>query len=185
MLTPVSRLYLVDVSSYIFRAFHAIPPLNNKNGLPTNAILGVVNMLLKLVNEERPEAIAIVFDAGGPDVPRRDRGRLQGQPHSNAGGAPAPVAVRAQGGRGVPLALRGDPGRGGRRRDRDAGAELCFAVERCRHRHRRQGPHAARRSSRVALHAERRSRRHARAPPNRPGRRRGSASASRPRRWWR
>ncbi len=66
MLSRVSRLYLVDVSSYIFRAFHAIPPLNNKNGLPTNAILGVVNMLLKLVNEERPEAIAIVFDAGGP-----------------------------------------------------------------------------------------------------------------------
>ena len=61
-----SRLYLVDVSSYIFRAFHAIPPLSNKNGMPTNAILGVTNMLLKLVNEERPERIAIVFDAGGP-----------------------------------------------------------------------------------------------------------------------
>jgi DNA polymerase I len=66
MASRASHLYLVDISSYIFRAFHAIPPLNNKNGLPTNAILGVVNMLLKLVNEERPEAIAIVFDAGGP-----------------------------------------------------------------------------------------------------------------------
>jgi DNA polymerase I len=63
---PVSRLYLVDVSSYIFRAFHAIPPLNNKDGLPTNAVLGVVNMLLKLVNEERPERMGIVFDAAGP-----------------------------------------------------------------------------------------------------------------------
>jgi DNA polymerase-1 len=61
-----ARLFLVDVSSYIFRAFHAIPPLSNKNGLPTNAVLGVTNMLLKLVNEERPERIAIVFDAGGP-----------------------------------------------------------------------------------------------------------------------
>ena len=66
MASRASHLYLVDISSYIFRAFHAIPLLNNKNGLPTNAILGVVNMLLKLVNEERPEAIAIVFDAGGP-----------------------------------------------------------------------------------------------------------------------
>jgi DNA polymerase-1 len=66
MASRASHLYLVDISSYIFRAFHAIPPLNNKNGLPTNATLGVVNMLLKLVNEERPEAIAIVFDAGGP-----------------------------------------------------------------------------------------------------------------------
>ncbi len=62
----VARLVLVDVSSYIFRAFHAIPPLNNKDGIPTNAVLGVTNMLLKLVNEERPEHIAIVFDAGGP-----------------------------------------------------------------------------------------------------------------------
>jgi len=62
----MSRLYLVDVSSYIFRAFHAIPMLNNKNGLPTNAILGVVNMLLKLLNDEKPERMAIVFDAGGP-----------------------------------------------------------------------------------------------------------------------
>jgi DNA polymerase-1 len=61
-----AALYLVDVSSYIFRAFHAIPPLNNKNGLPTNAVLGVVNMLLKLLNEEKPERLAIVFDAGGP-----------------------------------------------------------------------------------------------------------------------
>jgi DNA polymerase-1 len=66
MASRASHLYLVDISSYIFRAFHAIPLLNNKNGLPTNAILGVVNMLLKLVNEERPEAMAIVFDAGGP-----------------------------------------------------------------------------------------------------------------------
>ena len=62
----MSRLYLVDVSSYIFRAFHAIPMLTTKNGLPTNAVLGVVNMLLKLVTEEKPERMAIVFDAGGP-----------------------------------------------------------------------------------------------------------------------
>src|SRR2546423_14797833 len=62
----MSRLYLVDVSSYIFRAFHAIPMLTTKNGLPTNAVLGVVNKLLKLVTEEKPERMAIVFDAGGP-----------------------------------------------------------------------------------------------------------------------
>src|SRR5256714_729245 len=62
----MSRLYLVDVSSYIFRAFHAIPMLTTKDGLPTNAVLGVVNMLLKLVTEEKPERMAIVFDAGVP-----------------------------------------------------------------------------------------------------------------------
>ncbi|MGH7899725.1 MAG: DNA polymerase, partial [Candidatus Binatia bacterium] len=65
------RLYVVDVSSYIFRAFHAIPPLANNQGMATNAVLGVTNMLLKLVNEERPDSIAIVFDSAGPTF--RDR----------------------------------------------------------------------------------------------------------------
>lgn len=87
---PVSHLYLVDISSYIFRAFHAIPPLNNKNGLPTNAVLGVVNMLLKLVNEERPEAIAIVFDAGGPTF----RDEISGDYKANRN--PTPEALVTQ-----------------------------------------------------------------------------------------
>ena len=78
----VACLYLVDVSSYIFRAFHAIPPLTNKNGLPTNAVLGVTNMLLKLVNEEKPERIAIVFDAGGPTF--RDEAFAQYKAHREA-----------------------------------------------------------------------------------------------------
>ncbi len=60
------RLYLIDGSSYIFRAFHAVPPLTNKAGLPTNAVFGFTNMLLKLLNEERPDGLAVVFDAGGP-----------------------------------------------------------------------------------------------------------------------
>ena len=60
------RLYLIDGSSYIFRAFHAVPLLTNKAGLPTNAVFGFTNMLLKLVNEERPDGLAVVFDAGGP-----------------------------------------------------------------------------------------------------------------------
>ena len=60
------RLYAVDVSSYVFRAFHAIPPLSNKDGLPTNAVLGVANMLFKLLSDERPDRLAIVFDSPGP-----------------------------------------------------------------------------------------------------------------------
>ncbi|MGH7856449.1 MAG: 5'-3' exonuclease H3TH domain-containing protein, partial [Candidatus Binatia bacterium] len=64
--TAALRLFLIDVSSYIFRAFHAIPPLSNKDGRPTNAVLGVANMLLKLLNEEKPDRIAVVYDAGGP-----------------------------------------------------------------------------------------------------------------------
>jgi DNA polymerase-1 len=58
-------LVLVDGSSYLYRAFHALPELTNSAGEPTGAIHGVLNMLNKLVREEAPERIAIVFDAPG------------------------------------------------------------------------------------------------------------------------
>ena len=56
---------LVDGSSYLFRAFHALPPLTNSAGQPTGAIFGVINMLKKLVAEYRPRYMAVVFDAKG------------------------------------------------------------------------------------------------------------------------
>lgn len=59
-------LYLVDGSSYIYRAFHALPNLTNSHGDATGAILGVANMLRRLLQENDPEHIAIVFDAKGP-----------------------------------------------------------------------------------------------------------------------
>ncbi len=59
------KLLLVDGSSYLFRAFHALPPLTNSAGEPTGAIHGVLNMLNKLVREEKPDRIAVVFDAPG------------------------------------------------------------------------------------------------------------------------
>src|SRR5690606_28903588 len=59
-------LYLVDGSSYIYRAFHALPNLTNSHGDATGAILGVANMLRRLLQENEPEHIAIVFDAKGP-----------------------------------------------------------------------------------------------------------------------
>src|SRR5271157_5519263 len=55
-------LFLVDGSGYIFRAFFALPQLHNSRGLPTNAVYGFARMLLKLLKEERPSDIAIVFD---------------------------------------------------------------------------------------------------------------------------
>ena len=58
-------LVLVDGSSYLYRAFHAIPPLSTATGEPTNAVLGVVNMLYKLLDEVGPERMAVVFDAPG------------------------------------------------------------------------------------------------------------------------
>src|ERR1700730_2542349 len=56
-------LYLVDGSGYIFRAFFALPHLNNSRGTPTNATYGFIRMLLKLLKDARPTHIAIVFDS--------------------------------------------------------------------------------------------------------------------------
>ena len=56
---------LVDGSSYLFRAFHAMPPLTNSKGHPTGAIFGVINMIGKLLEQYQPERIAVVFDAKG------------------------------------------------------------------------------------------------------------------------
>ncbi len=58
-------LALVDGSSYLYRAFHALPPLTNAAGEPTGALLGVLNMLAKLLKEHAPRSIAVVFDAPG------------------------------------------------------------------------------------------------------------------------
>lgn len=58
-------LILVDGSSYLFRAFHALPPLTNSHGEPTNAMLGVMNMLRRLLNDYQPEYAVVVFDAKG------------------------------------------------------------------------------------------------------------------------
>lgn len=60
------RLYLVDGSSYIFRAFYAIRPLSTSKGLPTNALYGFTRMLLKLIKDERPDKLAVVFDTIEP-----------------------------------------------------------------------------------------------------------------------
>ncbi len=58
-------LILVDGSSYLFRAFHAMPDLTNSKGQPTGAIYGVVNMLRSLVKQYNPSHMAVVFDAKG------------------------------------------------------------------------------------------------------------------------
>jgi DNA polymerase-1 len=59
-------LFLIDTSSYLFRAFYALPYLSNSKGLPTNAILGFTNMLLKIIREHKPDYIATVLDSKEP-----------------------------------------------------------------------------------------------------------------------
>ena len=56
------NLVLVDGSGYVFRAFHALPQLNNSRGMPVNAVYGFIRMLMKLLKDVRPSHIAVVFD---------------------------------------------------------------------------------------------------------------------------
>ena len=83
-------LILVDGSSYLFRAYHALPPLTNSRGEPTGAIVGVVNMLRKLIDAYRPELMAVVFDAPGKTF------RDDLYPDYKAHRPPMPDELRAQ-----------------------------------------------------------------------------------------
>src|SRR5271156_5770009 len=60
-----SALYLIDGSGFIFRAFHALPPLTRSDGTPVNAVLGFTNMLLRLLTEFGVARIAVIFDSKG------------------------------------------------------------------------------------------------------------------------
>jgi DNA polymerase-1 len=65
------RLLLIDASSSIFRAFYAIRELRTADGIPTNATLGFVNMLMKLLRDTRPEYVVVVWDSPGPTRRKR------------------------------------------------------------------------------------------------------------------
>ena len=56
------HVYLVDGSAYIFRAFHALPPMTRADGTPVNAVYGFANMLTKLVEDSEADFIAVIFD---------------------------------------------------------------------------------------------------------------------------
>src|SRR5262245_30667711 len=83
-------LVLVDGSSYLYRAFHALPALSTARGEPTGAVLGVVNMLYKLLDDYAPDSMAVVFDAPG----RTFRDDMFAEYKANR--APMPDELRAQ-----------------------------------------------------------------------------------------
>ncbi|MDH3808575.1 MAG: DNA polymerase I, partial [Desulfuromonadales bacterium] len=60
------RLFLIDGSSYIYRAYYAIRHLSNSQGMATNAIYGFTNMLLKVIRESQPDQLAVIYDSKGP-----------------------------------------------------------------------------------------------------------------------
>ncbi|MCP4413007.1 MAG: DNA polymerase I, partial [Gammaproteobacteria bacterium] len=65
MIEKKTPLILVDASSYLFRAFYAMPELTNSKGNPTGTIYGVINMMMKLISQFKPTHMAMVFDAKG------------------------------------------------------------------------------------------------------------------------
>ena len=66
MSSPEHRIYLIDGSSYIYRAYYAIRHLSNSKGMATNAIYGFTKMLMKVVRDEQPDHLAVIFDSQGP-----------------------------------------------------------------------------------------------------------------------
>ena len=85
----MKKLVLIDGSSYLFRAFHALPPLTNAQGEPTGALFGVVNMLRAHL-KEAPDYIAFVMDASGPTF------RDEIDPDYKANRPPMPDELRVQ-----------------------------------------------------------------------------------------
>lgn len=66
MINNIPKLIIVDGSSYLFRAYYALPPLTNSKGKATGAILGVINMLKKLIVSYNPDWVVVVFDSKEP-----------------------------------------------------------------------------------------------------------------------
>ncbi|HEY2966827.1 MAG TPA: DNA polymerase I [Casimicrobiaceae bacterium] len=86
----MSKLVLVDGSSYLYRAFHALPDLRTSRGEPTGAIRGVIAMLRRLVEDGNPEYFAVVFDAPGKTF------RDDWYPQYKANRSPMPDDLAAQ-----------------------------------------------------------------------------------------
>ncbi|WP_213951081.1 DNA polymerase I [Tepidanaerobacter syntrophicus] len=62
----MKKMLLIDGNSLLHRAFHALPPLRTSKGVPTNAVYGFLNMLLRILQEEQPDYVAVAFDKKGP-----------------------------------------------------------------------------------------------------------------------
>lgn len=90
MTRPAGPVFLIDGQSYIYRAFYAVRGLTNSEGLPTNAIFGVVNMLHRIRDEHAPGHLGMVLDAPGKNF------RHQAYPEYKANRASMPEELRAQ-----------------------------------------------------------------------------------------
>lgn len=71
-MSQAAPLYIIDGSSYIFRAYYAIRHLSNSKGIPTNATYGFTQMLLKLIKDEKPDHLVMVFDSKEPSFRKKE-----------------------------------------------------------------------------------------------------------------
>ena len=85
-----SKILLVDGTNSLYRAFFAIPPLRAPDGTPTNAAYGFVNMLIKVIREEAPDRVVVVFDARGPTF----RHQLYGAYKANREAQPEDLTIQ-------------------------------------------------------------------------------------------
>ncbi|MEN9581816.1 MAG: hypothetical protein RJA70_4825, partial [Pseudomonadota bacterium] len=83
-------LYIVDLSGYVFRAYHAIPPLTSPSGEPTHAVLGTVNMLEQLLRDCQPQLLAVAMDS------RTQTFRKEMYPAYKANRPPPPADLKQQ-----------------------------------------------------------------------------------------
>ncbi len=83
-------IYVIDISSYVFRAYHALPPLSNSKGEPTHAVAGVASMLLKLLREREPHGVIVAMDSRGKSF------RKELYPDYKANRPPAPPDLEQQ-----------------------------------------------------------------------------------------
>src|SRR6476469_1175927 len=81
---------LVDASGFIFRAYHALPPLTTSKGVPSHAVLGFTRMLLKLIRERSPTHLVLCFDKDSR------KGRLQIDPNYKANREAPPADLMSQ-----------------------------------------------------------------------------------------
>ncbi|MEM9691430.1 MAG: DNA polymerase I [Myxococcota bacterium] len=101
-------LWLVDLSNYVFRAYHALPPLKNSNGEPTGATLGTLNMLNRLIEDQQPAYMAVVMDSPG----RGFRREIDPEYKANRAAAPPDIIHQIERTReiftayGVPIYIR-------------------------------------------------------------------------------
>ena len=99
---PPLELMLVDVSGFVFRAYHALPPLTNAQGLPTHAVLGFANMLLRLLEKEQPTHLALCYDKDS----RRGRAAIDSSYKANRPPAPEDLAIQFEWVRKLGKAMR-------------------------------------------------------------------------------